>query len=723
MKLRFYTKKICRLFSVALLVFIMTVSNCLTGIAETTPAQGYVLGLQGDGLSLFVKEDTGDFYIEDAATGHRWYSVPVNADNDPAATDSFKAQLKSALIVEYSESKKNTTNNFNSYEECVLNGNVKTEISGNSVTVTYSSATFGFSIPLTLKITDGAFVAEIDTAKIIESKSKYRVTDISFLPYFGAADGSEDGYLFVPDNTGGIIEFNNGKTQYAIYTEKVYGTDMVLDKKLPESRIKMPVYGIKAGDNAVFAIIENGAENATLYARTNGMKHSYAAVYAQFNLRSNVKFEVVSGQGMTTFEKGKIAVGKISVKYNFLNGSAADYSGMAAVYKDYLFSDKADIKVEPQVCLDLYGSVMKTKSFLGIRYNSPEKLTTASDVEKIVSELKKNGTDGITIRYNNWNTQEINSKIISSAKTNGSIGTKVEKLIASMDKKGVALYPSINTVMTYKKSSNPLHTLLYSARNISDTLVQKWQQHYGYGPKGDGDYILNYNTLSKNLNKLFKDISKKKITNIAFSDLGNSLYSEYSDKAYKRNDMSALLGKKLASYTEKNDLLLENPNAYAAVYADYIIGVNGNLPVSDLIDYTVPFVQLVYSGKVAYSTEALNLSGNPNKAFLKALESGSAPMYSLIYRDTALLTNTELNTLYSSSYKYWKDTVNKQYKVLEEVSKGSQKTAIVRHDRVANNVYRTEYANGFAVYVNYSKTDYTLENGSVVGSMNYYFEG
>ncbi|HBG00053.1 MAG TPA: hypothetical protein DDW87_00560, partial [Firmicutes bacterium] len=56
----------------------------------------------------------------------------------------------------------------------------------------------------------------------------YPLTSVALLRFFGAADTTEEGYIFVPDGSGALINLNNGKTNQTLYSEPVYGRDGAL---------------------------------------------------------------------------------------------------------------------------------------------------------------------------------------------------------------------------------------------------------------------------------------------------------------------------------------------------------------------------------------------------------------------------------------------------------------------------------------------------------------
>lgn len=70
----------------------------------------------------------------------------------------------------------------------------------------------------------------------IEYNTDYPIVELSVLPYMGAGNTDESGYVLVPDGSGGIINFNNGKTTQQTYLADMYGwdygtsRDMVVDE-------------------------------------------------------------------------------------------------------------------------------------------------------------------------------------------------------------------------------------------------------------------------------------------------------------------------------------------------------------------------------------------------------------------------------------------------------------------------------------------------------------
>ena len=124
------------------------------------------------------------------------------------------------------------------------------------------------------------------------------------------------------------------------------------------------------------------------------------------------------------------------------------------------------------------------------------------------------------------------------------------------------------------------------------------------------------------------------------------------------------------------------------------------------------------SGYRSYSTEPVNLSGNPEKALLKAAETGSALNFSFTAQNSEKTEGTYLFELYNSDYNDWLPITADQYKRLSEIFKATGGTALVGHNRLADGVYCSVFENGARVITNYTNSNYDMQ-GIQIAKMNY----
>src|SRR5574344_2460044 len=73
-----------------------------------------------------------------------------------------------------------------------------------------------FNVTVIYKIDGSSLDVEIPVEKISYRKT-YPITKLTVLPYMGAAGTADEGFLFVPEGGGAIIDFNNGKNRQNAY--------------------------------------------------------------------------------------------------------------------------------------------------------------------------------------------------------------------------------------------------------------------------------------------------------------------------------------------------------------------------------------------------------------------------------------------------------------------------------------------------------------------------
>jgi hypothetical protein len=676
-------------------------------------------------MTLYANEASGEFAVEDKRNGFVWYSNPKNRDADKIAQGVVKLDLSSQINIMYTDYSSDQMKIKNNFTGSTKKNGVKFEKINNGFRVTYSFAgEDGFSIPLNITLGENYLSAQIDVDNIKEDKNIIYSMDL--LPYFGAGNSSDKGYIFIPDGSGAIINFNNNKSNVETYKEAIYGRDVTFasnQNPVKRENIKLPVFGIKNGENSFIAVVDKGESQGSISANVSGIKSSYNNAFTSFDVRKFDSFTVgQSGASIKTtrlFEKGKSKIDGCKINYYLLQGAQSDYVGMAKTYRDYLIKEKglktsADIK--PQMYLDLYGAVRKQKSIVGIPLNIVQPLTTYNDAVNILKDLKKSKVSDIVLNYHDWYSDSVDSKIPTSAsaisKLGGSKGLK--ELISYSKDNNVKLYPQVdfleilNGKVNYLKTFNQAKTLGVIPVSVFDYRLSTYFKDVDKPVYS----LIAPNNLSKVMSSFNKSYKKYEINGIGLDTISSMVYSDFSkDNASTRPETETKWIAALKLMKEEiGSVEASAPNAYALPYVDYIMDVPSDSSHYYIEDEAIPFYQMVIRGVKPYTIEALNFSADRNDQLLKAIEMGANPYYSWIGEDTSVLKGTKYDKLYSADYKSWMSSAVSDFETFKNVYAKIQNSTIDKHEKLANGVFRTTYSNGVSIVVNYSNDEYWLGN-------------
>ncbi len=274
-----------------------------------------------------------------------------------------------------------------------------------------------------------------DPSNLVFDAQLFEITSVTPHKYFGAGDMNRDGYIFYPDGSGTVVEFsdfyygsNSDKTNASIYVNSpVYGNDYVYSeiKGAHREQVTMPVYGMvndvylgtsdtgyTTVTNGFFTIIEGGSSTASLCFESGGGRNKFAAAYSVIKPYPSDKYDLsqslsVSGLGFYYVVAEKGYEGSCQYRINMLTDEdnavladpasagkyyPADYTGMAACYRDYLekngtLSPIADVTEDIPLYIEALGSMDIIKRILTFPITVSTSLTTFEQVEKIYQDL------------------------------------------------------------------------------------------------------------------------------------------------------------------------------------------------------------------------------------------------------------------------------------------------------------------------------------------------
>lgn len=588
-----------------------------------------------------------------------------------------------------------------------------------------------FKVSMVYKLSGNGLTATVPMEELSYNDNGYYLTSINILPYFGAATG-EDGYIFVPDGSGAIINFDNGKTLTSAYIANVYGNDLtgqVLSNQKsemdPEYAVKMPVFGIKREQGACFAIIESAAALASINADVSGRTTSYNTVNASF---SYLQYGAVSLSDMIGTNKYQLysAFGPsedISIRYSFLGAGESDYSHMAALYRDYLI-EKGALKervgnTDPMFAAELIGAIDKYKSFLGIKYSAIEPLTTFANAKTILTELNANGLSGVTVVYDGWSKGGLRGNADTGLGVLGKLqrGEKLSAFIGDAASLGAEVYLTTDLQYVYKDKAFDGYSKLSMSPNYFDhTKVEAKDFNISDGKKdGTMANLISPCYVSTVEAKVNKVLSKYGEVGVNLGTASGTLFSDYLESRYTDRSKAQHLYEEAFESLASNltSVLSDNANVYALAYSDKVIGAPLYSNRQRIVDADVPFYEMVIHGYVNYTGEAINMSDDYRTTFLKSIESGAGLRYLWIYADNSVLKETEYDNLYAVSYQTWLDSAVSDYNELKAVLSGLGDKTISLHEILADGVTKTVYEDGTTIYVNYNKESVDIDKVSV----------
>ncbi|WP_274361293.1 DUF5696 domain-containing protein [Paenibacillus thermotolerans] len=591
-----------------------------------------------------------------------------------------------------------------------------------------------FTIPLELRLDGGSLVVTVPAGQIEESQG-YRIRMISLLGFFGAAGTDEQGYMLVPDGTGSLIYLNNGKTGQEVYAQRVYGEDENDNSgrrgQVAET-VRLPVFGLKSGDNAWFAVIDQGDAIASINADISGRNNSYNNVYPGFAIRGEDELELYKG---TKVEEIQLLTdnryeGNLQVRYSFLSGKEASYSGMAKHYREALEKQGKLKPLESEgdmpFFLSVLGAVDKRKTFLGVPYNGMIAMTSFEDAGSIADRLKADGVSNLRMRYVGWFNGGMNHKVPDKVKVDGVLGGKkaFETLAGKLESMGGKLYPDVAFQHVYRDTLG-FSPAADAARFVTREEAMRTPYNRAFNSM-DYDlgtyYLMSPAKLPYYVDRFMDRYKGLGIDAVSLRDLGDLVHADYRvDRVIFRETSKAIAEEQLKKMKEQyDDVLIAGGNSYALPFADQLVNVPTSTSMFNITDEEVPFYQMVVHGYADYAGAPINLNDEQDvhAHLLRSIELGAAPHFLWSNESSAKLKFTRYDTMYSTQYSSWYDQAVDMYKKVNETLSGLRRVKIENHIRHANGVVEVQYENGISLYINYTDRPVTV-NGTRIDAQNF----
>jgi len=684
-----------------------------------------------DKLTLKADRKSGHFIVTDKKTGSIWRSFPnPEGWSDEQNTDAWKLHLQSPFMLRYVE--------FNVRKDLEIetnymaqSGKVKSfEKTEDGFRIVYELPALGFVIPVQVRLKDDYVETRIlqdgliDEKNMSEQKSKdtkdpmARLVSIRLFPFLGSETSDrEDGFLLIPDGPGALIDFKIDQPDMInFYYERIYGEDWAysfnssLSSRQP---VKMPVFGIKSGNQAVLGVIQEGAEYASVFAVPSKSFSPYNWVTTEHRFR--FKFfqptDTRRNNGFYTYNAERIG-GDRATRYYFLSGNNPDYVDMAARYRTYLMNEGGvkplqDGKRQVPLHLNLLGADTE-KGFL---WDSYLPLTTTDQAKEIVRELNSLGVERMSIAYYGWQKGGY-SEYGGHFPVAGGLGgnESMRTFVDYAHSKGFPVYLEASSYSFNNTGGDGFRKSRDGMRDLSDAIID-------YSNKVMDVTFVSPKFMEKVIGDDLEDARNLNVDGYLYGGaIGNFLNSDYNENYAIQRPESRQIQERIMQRTKEalGGVQVREGNLYAARYANHLDGMYSDYSYDMFVDRIVPFAQIALHGLVSYSHQYANLSGDYVNSYLKGIEYGAEPSFLITYAQSQkLMKSRSLFTFYSTNYKDWTQEMVSLYQRYNEALGGLRDKFITGHRRLADGVFETTYSNGRHIVVNYNETPYSGNGISV----------
>lgn len=672
-------------------------------------------------LRLKFDESSAHFIIEDKRNGHVWrsYPNPEQWDNLGIA-GSWIGHMQSPVMLQYIDF---TNPNAQPKDTNFVREQGKVEdikYSEDGVSFVLEMPTLGMKIPVQLRIQDDYIETAIIDSGIAE-EGKESLLWLRLYPFFSAeqSEGVSEGYLFIPDGSGALINFQKQQTAITqLYQERIYGSDSVFINN-PSSRYyaQMPVFGMKKDDKAFLAIAVGGEVYADILASPAGVYSNYNWIGTQqyYRMKYRQITNQAKGTGFDTYTKDSRFHDDRVIRYYLLDKDQADYAGMASRYRQYLMEEKGLERVTPSKRdIPMYVSFLGADTQPGLIADRYVKATTFSEAMQMLQELYGLGVSNMHVTYMGWQKGGF-SAMGGYLGVDRRIGGKegLRNFVEFAHSLDIPVHLEINYGFNNTRA-NGFVARYHATRDLSGTI---WSFQLD---NGDEMYEVSKKFILESVKKDIHDLKNLGIDGLLIGGVGSYVHTDYNTQyGGMRSEVMATDQEIIRTVKEHIDALqLQRPAFYALEHVDLLNWMNDDYSYDLFSARAVPFAQIALHGLIPYTSVPENLREQYDRDFLRDIEYGAYPSFEFTKAKSSDLSAVYLYWSPNSNFDDWKADAVEQYQLYNEVFADLQDQFIIDHKQVLEDVYVTVYEDGTRIYVNYNPVDRKAE-GHNVPAMGY----
>jgi len=708
-----------------------------------------VLIAENSNFQLYYNEENISFKVLDKKTDYVW-----STSIDRASAGSYTALLSSGIGIEYILIEKDmyVEENvgladiaFTAEQELIQDGiKVSLNLGGYCATracirnydrflegdltleqmfdMGYTELDIAFD--LEVKLTDSGIQAYIPLDSIVEGRPEEIIlSSIILFPGLGATEMDQiPGYMVIPDGAGALIRYEDNEGQFnAPFEERFFGQNIGLQdfrQSVINYPLSMPIFGAVHGvdQNAFIGIIESGQYSSRLLAYPNGAHNlDYNLIFPKFDILEVYRQSFSSDGTGGAMKYIQTSYQDIQVKYNFLNGEAANYVGIGENYRNYLESlgelEKQIQTGDIEIFLNYLMSDTES-SFFG---NKLVEMSTVDQVLEMYNYFIDLGLINQSVGLMGWNNGGYSGELPSNVDFENKLGSNksFRTLIEQINQENSVMLQ--NNYLFASGSTDGINYRTEVAKGSNKFKLELNFQNRVYNQL----YVLYPYVSSKLALNDFDDYISEDV-NVLFESLGNFLFSYYNGDYYNREDSCLDFLEVMQKYEEIGNYMY--PYSYAYKYANGFYEAplyNSQLKYYDDI---VPLIQIVLKGSIDMYASYLNYNSLGKETILNLIDFGMNPAYVLTYQPSSMLKDTDLQHYFTTEFDLWKDTIATEYEYINNALKYVNGEYITSRIVLDFGIVKVSYSNGVDIYINYTSHIFN-DGGITIPAMDYYVGG
>lgn len=689
------------LFTVGTVAYAATETAIADNNDETTAEGTYQVTV--DGATMTVDKKTLNLSV--TKNGRTWYSGKRYSEED-GLNALWQGRLQDAVTIGYRALKSNNTL-VNSMTRLKALVSFTEKPDGFDAKINCRNIKLLFT--LQVRLTASGITATVPFDSIQENDENYRLQYMQIYPFFDSSYGLVDGTILLPDGSGATVDLSVSTKAKQPYSARIFGADYGITPTPVSSTAaytaSMPILALMYKDGGTMVTADKGAEYCEINAYVSTIQTNYNLAFLSWVYRETyTKFfqsAGTDGKSYVAFQTDKNQFDLVQTM-TFLDADC----GVADVAKEY--GKKVEIKNNPSVGnAGLRLSFLMSENKQGMFGTEIVNMTTTSFVEQVAWETSA-FCDNLNISVYGYTKGGLQNSYPNHFPLDGKSGGRngYSELSETLSSIGAKFAMTADFVKAYEDASIKTKNL---ALNMSNQFITVNDNRTGSSAKFN---LVNADYAAAALKQSVADFSKY-TSNLDLSSIGYLLYSGYENSFFTRSDATKIFADALKD--AGIGVNLERPNSYLwSVCNAYL-----ETPISSsnyLIEtQSVPFLQMVLSGKVEMYSMPFNLNFTGREYILRLIDYNVYPSFTLTEQDSIDLFGTNSSGVFTSQYDMWKGTVQSVYAEVNGVLGKVAGETVTDRITVENGVYATVYSNGVTVVVNYSSTPVEYKGVTVAG--------